>query len=79
MYEMKRQKYWMMVEELVRIQKEIPLKLYSSTKEWYVDFQQLIQDKSAVDKAIFGGFCCKQFSFAFLAGYQAALDYGLCL
>lgn len=27
------------------------------------------------DKAIFGGFSCQQFSFAFMAGYQAALAH----
>ena len=63
-----------MIEQLISISKEIPLKLFSSTKDWFSEYCALTKDKSPIDQAIIGGFTCQQFSFAFLAGYQAALE-----
>lgn len=62
-----------MIQQLLQIGKEQPLKSYNSTKDWSVDYYQLTSDKPPFDKAIIGGFTCQQFSFAFMAGYQAAL------
>jgi len=63
-----------MIQSLIQLSKTIPLKSYSSAKEWSAAYFQLTKDKSPIDKAITGGFVCQQFSFAFLAGYQAALE-----
>lgn len=63
-----------MIQQLLQLAKTRPLKSYSSTKEWAVDYFQLTRDQAPIEKAIIGGFCCQQFSFAFMAGYQAALE-----
>ena len=63
-----------MIQQLLQISKAQPLKLYSSTKDWSADYHQLTNNKTPFDKAIIGGFTCQQFSFAFMAGYQAALE-----
>ena len=63
-----------MIAQLLKISKTKPLKKHLTTKEWAKDYYQLVRDKSPSDKAILGGFTCQQFSFTFLAGYQAALE-----
>ena len=63
-----------MIEALIQVSQERPLKLYASTKDWSEDYYQLTTDKTPFEKALFGGFTCQQFSFAFMAGYQAALE-----
>lgn len=63
-----------MIQQLLQIKKESPLKSYASTKAWAADFFQLTKNQSPFEKAIIGGFACQQFSFAFMAGYQAALE-----
>lgn len=63
-----------MIQQLFQLRQEYSLRSYSSAKDWAVAYYQLTQDKSPIDKAIIGGFNCQQFSFAFMAGYQAALE-----
>lgn len=63
-----------MIQQLLQIGKEQPLKTYGSTTNWSTDYYQLTADKTPFDKAIIGGYTCQQFSFAFMAGYQAALE-----
>lgn len=63
-----------MLQQLLKIKNEHPLKNYTSTKDWSTDYFHLTKDKSPIEKAIIGGFTCQQFSFAFMAGYQAALE-----
>lgn len=63
-----------MIEALIQTSQEQPLKSYPAIKNWSEDYYQLTGDKSPFDKALFGGFTCQQFSFAFMAGYQAALE-----
>ncbi len=62
-----------MIQELLQISRDHPLKSYPFTKEWSTDYFQLTKGKSSSYKAVIGGFGCQQFSFAFMAGYQAAL------
>ena len=62
-----------MIHQLVQTSRNRPLKMYHSTKDWSADYFLFTKDKTPVDKAILGGFTCRQFSFAFMAGYQAAL------
>ena len=56
------------------LNRKTPLKSYDSAKDWSIDYYNLTKDKAPIDKAIFGGFMCQQFSFSFMAGYQAALE-----
>jgi len=63
-----------MIEQLLRIRAERPLKKYQTTKDWASDYYKVTVDNTPIDKAIIGGFLCEQFSFAFLSGYQAALE-----
>ena len=63
-----------MIQQLLEIRKQQTLKTYQSTKEWSIDYYLLTKDKTPIDKAIIGGFTCHQFSFAFMSGYQAALE-----
>ncbi len=63
-----------MIQQLLQVSKETPLRLYSSTEDWFSEYTQFTKDKSPIEKAIYGGFTCQQFSFTFLAGYQAALE-----
>lgn len=62
-----------MIQQLLQLAKTHPLKSYNATKDWSADYYQLTSDKTPFEKAIIGGFTCQQFSFAFMAGYQAAL------
>lgn len=64
-----------MIQQLLQLAQESPLKLFSSTKDWSNAYYQLVQDRPPFEKAIFGGFSCQQFSFTFMAGYQAALEH----
>ena len=63
-----------MIQQLLQISQEQSLKSYHSTKDWSADYYQFIKDTAPFDKAVLGGFICQQFSFAFMAGYQAALE-----
>lgn len=63
-----------MIQQLLEIGKTHPLQLHTSTKEWSKAYYQLVKDKTPFEKALFGGFSCQQFSFSFMAGYQAALE-----
>jgi len=63
-----------MIEQLLRIRREYPIKKYQTTKDWSLDYYKVTKNNDPIDKAIIGGFLCQQFSFAFLAGYQAALE-----
>lgn len=63
-----------MIAELVSLKKTHPLRNFSYTKDWFSFFQQLTKGKGPFEKALIGGFCSQQFSFSFLAGYQAALE-----
>jgi len=63
-----------MIQQLLKTSQDSALKSYNSAKDWSLDYYQLTKDKSPIDSAIFGGFTCQQFSFAFMAGYQAALE-----
>ncbi len=63
-----------MIQQLLEISQNSSLKSYNSAKDWSLDYYQLTKDKTPIDRAIFGGFTCQQFSFAFMAGYQAALE-----
>ena len=63
-----------MIQQLLQVKQEKSLKSYTSTKEWSIDYYELTKDKPPFEKALFGGFTCQQFSFAFMAGYQAALE-----
>ncbi len=64
-----------MIEQLLQLAQDRPLNSYSSTKGWSKAYYQLVKDMSPFERAIFGGFTCQQFSFAFMAGYQAALEH----
>ncbi len=64
-----------MIAQLVQISKNIPLKSYDSTKSWSIDYFHHTKGKSPIEAAIIGGFMSQQFDFAFMAGYQAALDF----
>ncbi len=63
-----------MIKQLLNISQNNPLKSYQSTADWAKDYYKLTKDKTPIDKAILGGFSCQQFSFAFMAGYQTALE-----
>lgn len=63
-----------MIQKLLQIHQKHPLKSYHSTKEWSEDYFSLTKYQTPFDKALLGGFSCQQFSFAFLSGYQAALQ-----
>lgn len=63
-----------MLQKLIKTSRETPLKSYTSTKEWAANYYQLTNNQRPIQKAILGGFHCQQFSFAFMAGYQAALE-----
>lgn len=63
-----------MIQQLLAISKERPLKLYRTINDWSLDYYQFTKKESPIDKAIIGGFMCQQFSFTFMAGYQAALE-----
>lgn len=63
-----------MIQELLSISKDSPLSLYDSVQSWSVDYFRSTQGKANADKATYGGFMVEQFSFAFMAGYQAALS-----
>ena len=62
-----------MLQSLLQISTAQPLQSYKTTKDWSIAYYQLTKEKAPIDKAILGGFTCQQFSFAFMAGYQAAL------
>ena len=64
-----------MIQQLLQLAQNNPLKTYTSTKDWSEVYYSLVKDRPPFDKAIFGGFSCQQFSFAFMAGYQAALEH----
>jgi len=64
-----------MIRQLLQLAQQSPLKNYTSTHDWSTAYYKLVSDKSPIEKAILGGFSCQQFSFAFMAGYQAALEY----
>jgi len=64
-----------MIDQLLQLAQQNPLKNYTSTDDWATAYYQLVSDKSPIEKAILGGFSCQQFSFAFMAGYQAALEH----
>jgi len=63
-----------MIQQLLQISQEKPLELYPSTKDWSIAYYELTKDEPPFGKALFGGFTCQQFSFVFMAGYQAALE-----
>lgn len=63
-----------MIHQLLQISQTRPLKLYTSTKDWSETYYQLVKNKPPFERAVLGGFTCQQFSFAFMAGYQAALE-----
>lgn len=63
-----------MIQSLLELDQHHPLRSYQSTKDWFNNYYQATKGQSPIDKAIIGGFLCQQFSFAFLAGYQAALE-----
>ena len=63
-----------MIKELILLSRENTIKSYRSTKEWAADYYHLTKEKTPFEKALLGGFSCQQFSFAFMAGYQAALE-----
>lgn len=62
-----------MIEQFVQISQEKALKLYTSTENWAAEYFPFTSERAPIEKAIFGGFICRQLSFAFMAGYQAAL------
>ncbi len=64
-----------MIEQLLQLAQQSPLKNYTSIDDWSAAYYQLVSDKPPIEKAIFGGFSCQQFSFAFMSGYQAALEH----
>lgn len=61
-----------MIQSLIQIGK--PLRSYDSIREWSDFFFSKASYQSPIEQAIWGGYSCQQFSFAFLAGYQAALE-----
>ncbi len=63
-----------MIQQLLEISKERPLKLYHTINDWSIDYYHFTKKELPIDKAIIGGFTCQQFSFTFMAGYQAALE-----
>lgn len=63
-----------MIQQLLAINQNLPLKTYNATQEWSLAYYQLTKNEAPFNKAILGGFTCQQFSFAFMAGYQAALE-----
>ena len=63
-----------MIQQLLAIKQNLPLTSYNSTKEWSLAYYQLVKNEAPFNKALLGGFTCQQFSFAFMAGYQAALE-----
>ena len=63
-----------MIRDLVTLSRDSPLSTYDSARSWAMNFFGNTQQKNEVDQAIWGGFNVQQFSFAFLAGYQAALS-----
>ncbi|MEM7514351.1 MAG: hypothetical protein AAF388_25720, partial [Bacteroidota bacterium] len=63
-----------MISSLVKLSREQKLKDFSSAREWFSYFNSLTRGKGPFEKALIGGFCSQQFSFAFLSGYQAALE-----
>ncbi len=63
-----------MIQQLLQLNWTQALQSYHSAKEWSADYYRLTKDKTYFDKALMGGFMCQQFSFAFMAGYQAALE-----
>ncbi len=63
-----------MIQQLLQVSKKNPLKLYTAITDWSADYYQLTANKTLFNKALIGGFTCQQFSFAFMAGYQAALE-----
>ena len=63
-----------MLQQLQSIRQQSPLKPYTSTEDWSADYYQLTKNKTPFERAMIGGFQCQQFSFAFMAGYQAALE-----
>ena len=64
-----------MIKQLLQLAQATPLKSYTDTADWASNYYQLVSDKPPIEKAILGGFSCQQFSFAFMAGYQAALEH----
>jgi len=64
-----------MIQQFLQFAKKTPLHEFTSTKDWAKTYYQLVKDMPPFEKAILGGFSCQQFSFAFLAGYQAALAH----
>lgn len=63
-----------MIQDLLQIHLKNPLESYSSTQAWAEAYNAATKDQAAIDKAIIGGFMSQQFSFTFLAAYQAALE-----
>ncbi|MFK7980153.1 MAG: hypothetical protein AB8G86_09250 [Saprospiraceae bacterium] len=63
-----------MIQQLLAIQQNRPLKSYNATEDWALAYYQLTKNEFPFNKAVLGGFTCQQFSFAFMAGYQAALE-----
>lgn len=63
-----------MIQKLLSLHSKQTLQSYHSIKEWSKTYFQLTKDQIPFDKALLGGFSCQQFSFAFLSGYQAALE-----
>ena len=63
-----------MIQHLLKLRKTQALISYQNIKDWSLDYYQSKGVKEPIDRAIVGGFQCQQFSFAFMAGYQAALE-----
>lgn len=63
-----------MIQQLLKISQNFPLKSYHFTKDWFTAYNQSTKEQTPINKAIIGGFMCQQFSFTFMAGYQAALE-----
>lgn len=63
-----------MIEQLLSISKHYPLKSFADTKDWAKDYYHYTQNELPFKKALIGGFMSQQFSFAFMSGYQAALE-----
>lgn len=64
-----------MIQQLLQIKKEASLSSYQSVNDWSRDYYRLTKGREPIDKAIIGGFQCQQFSYTFMAGYQAALEH----
>ncbi|MEM8902046.1 MAG: acyl-CoA dehydrogenase family protein [Bacteroidota bacterium] len=63
-----------MISALINLSQKQKLRDFSSARDWFSVFHTLTKGKDPFEKALIGGFCSQQFSFAFLSGYQAALE-----